>query len=457
MDTIAAVSTPIGRGALGIIRISGQRAEEIAMKVFKGGKASTAPGYMSHRLYHGYLIHPETKNTIDEIMMTIMRKPHSYTGEDTVELTCHGGGFILQTALEAILGLGIRVAQPGEFTRRAFRNGKMDLLQAEAVVDMINAETDQALNLAREIQSGDLSRFVHEIKDDLIGLITLIEADIDFPEEDTTEVSKGVILEGIAPIKESMDSVLSTFKYGRILRDGATVVIAGPPNVGKSTLMNALVGSNRAIVNPSPGTTRDYIEEQIQIDGLMIKLVDTAGLGMSLNDVELEGMSRTQERMGQADLILYVMDVSTPLIPVDLEAISNIQGRQILIAINKVDLRRALDVMSVRDTAGDIGIVEISALKGEGLNLLRETLRENLIDLQGDMPSRIITRFRHYQAFEGARRSIDEVERGLSNGVSVEFLAMELKEALRSLKELIGEVTSEDILNGIFSEFCIGK
>jgi tRNA modification GTPase len=454
-DTIAAISTPIGEGGIGIVRISGGAAEEIAGNIFSGtGKQSG--GMQSHRFYYGEIIDPESGDVLDEAMVVIMRSPRSYTREDVVEIQCHGGYLLVRKVLELVIRCGARCAEPGEFTRRAFLNGRIDLLQAEAVIEVIRGKTETALALAQHQREGHLSKRISRIKEGILTSLAFIEAYLDFPEDDIElpdcRQIETSIRESLARIEELLDG----FSEGKVLREGVSVLIAGKPNVGKSSLLNTLLREKRAIVTSVPGTTRDIIEEVVNIKGLPVKLLDTAGIRDSEDEIEMEGMRLTLEKIPLADLILFVVDASRPFDNEDMLIKEAVCGHPFLLVLNKSDL--PVEAV-VPDELGSAGAISISARSGEGIERLREAIF-SLFIRSGARDGRDFTalsQVRHRDALERARCRLESFLQSFPAETAIEFVALELRDALHALGEVTGETTPDDILDQIFSRFCIGK
>ncbi len=448
-DTIAAISTPLGEGGIGIVRISGPRALEIADKLFKGkAKPSLSPTYTVH---YGHIVHQG--ETLDEVIITVMRQPKSYTREDVVEINCHGGIVPLRKVLEAVLNSGARMAKPGEFTLRAFLNGRIDLAQAEAVLDIIRAKSELSLKIASSQLAGNLSRSIRGIEENLLHLIASLEASLDFPEEEIEIVSQPEILNGIKDIRAAIASLLKKESTGRVIREGALVSIVGKPNVGKSTLLNQLLGKERAIVTEVPGTTRDALEEWISLEGVPFRLVDTAGIREVKETVEKEGVKRSEEYLESADIVLLVLDISRPLNEEDKRILEKSKDKNRLLVINKIDLQRKWDPSILPPEK-----VEISALQGKGIEELQKKMRGKI--LQGEILQSegiLVTNLRHIELLKNALSQIEKAEEAANSGLSGEFISRDLQKALSSLKSILGEEVGEEVLDNIFSRFCIGK
>ncbi|MBI2354283.1 MAG: tRNA uridine-5-carboxymethylaminomethyl(34) synthesis GTPase MnmE [Deltaproteobacteria bacterium] len=452
-DTIAAVSTPPGNGGIGIVRVSGAQAAAIADTIFKPVNSG---GLISHRFYFGAIRDPRTGETVDEAMAVLMRAPRSYTREDVLELHCHGGMLVLERVLALALACGVRLAEPGEFTRRAFLNGRIDLVQAEAVMDIIGARTEAALRLAQRQRAGALSQKISEARGFLLTALALVEAFIDFPEDDLGETDTASISCNVQKARGIIGALLAGFDGGRILREGISVLIIGKPNAGKSSLLNRLLNENRAIVTHIPGTTRDIIEESVNLGGLPVKLLDTAGIRHSDDMVELEGISRALEKIPQADLVLFVCDSSRPFEAEDRLILDALADSRVIVLLNKCDLPRLFDLPGVFDGMKQL---KISASSGEGIEALKEAVRTTFLH-ETDLDSRefvAISRARHREALVTAETALERFSTGLATGLLLELLALDLRDALTAVGSVTGQTTSDDVLDVIFSSFCIGK
>jgi tRNA modification GTPase len=456
-DTIAAIATPPGVGGIGIIRISGPKARDIARLLFRSTKK--ADGFKSHQLYHGDIVSPETGTIIDEVLISIMEKPHTYTGEDVLEINCHGGSVILQSVLAEVIKAGTRLAEPGEFTRRAFLNNLIDLSQAEAVADMIMAKTDRGLELAVSHLKGNLTERIETIRTSIIDVLAILETSIDFPDEEREPGHPSGIAEDTAAIVDELHKLASTYREGKIYRDGVNAVITGRPNVGKSSLLNRLLGEKRAIVTAIPGTTRDFIEEIISIRGMPVKLTDTAGIREPENIIEEEGIKLVWEKLAQADVVIIVLDGSEALTKEDMEIITRSQAKKFLLIINKADLSHAIDERELASLAPDMKPpIWISAKYGEGMPALRDAIHSLVLDRTDDWhPTQIVSNIRHKIAIEKTVDLLSKARENMLNGLSPEFSAFDVREALESLGEIAGKTVTEEVLDRIFSTFCIGK
>ncbi len=456
-DTIAAIATPPGTGGIGIIRASGPDAERIGRALFRPRNAPVA--FRSHRLYHGDILCPSTGRILDEVLVAFLRAPHSFSGEDTLEIHCHGGPLICEEVLQAVLRAGARPAGPGEFTRRAFLNGRIDLTQAEAVQEMISARTTRGLDLAIGHLGGGLSRAIGELRSSVLDILTLLEAEIDFQEEDEIDAApREGLLDQLRGITARIEELTASYGEGRIVRDGAKVVITGKANVGKSSLFNRLLGERRAIVTPHAGTTRDFIEESVNIRGIPVRFVDTAGIRESQDPIEREGIDLVWQQAAAADVVVIVLDGSSPFTAEDRSIVEANRGRNLVVAINKCDLTRVLDGGSLPDELSGRELLPISAKTGEGLDALRRAVHDAITRSAGECHSdTVLTNLRHRLALERAHTSLRTAEQGLSGGLSPEFVAFDLREALGTLGEVTGQTVTEEVLDRIFSTFCIGK
>lgn len=457
-DTIAAISTPIGEGGIGIVRLSGRDSFKIAEKIFRPAKTKTPDHRLqTHTIHYGHIINTDG-DLIDEVLVSFMKAPATYTREDIVEINCHGGIVPLRNVLELCLKEGARLAEPGEFTKRAFLNGRIDLTQAEAVIDIIRARTDRSLKTAMDQLRGGLSSKLNLIREGLINLIALIEAHIDFPEEEIDIPSKERIEDIVKGLLDEIEDLLKSSEAGKILREGISTAIIGRPNVGKSSLLNALLMEDRAIVTDVPGTTRDIIEEVVSIDGIPLKIVDTAGIREVKDLVEEEGVKRSLRALDSADLVLLVIDSSQDLKEEDRTLLEKVDTRLGIIVLNKIDLPMRIEEDYLRKIIGKKPLVKISATRMKGIEELRKAL-STLIFNGKTVPQEgaIVTKLRHKKALLDAKEDLKNFWDSLLRGESSEFLALDLREALDHIGEIVGTVTAEDILNRIFSEFCIGK
>ncbi|MBW1704241.1 MAG: tRNA uridine-5-carboxymethylaminomethyl(34) synthesis GTPase MnmE [Deltaproteobacteria bacterium] len=456
-DTITAIATPVGQAGIGIIRISGPLSYEIATKLFRPKRS--APDILSHRLYLGDLHDPSSGHMIDEVLLSFMKAPHSYTREDVIEINSHSGYLLLSKILKLILDQGARLARPGEFTLRAFLNGRIDLTQAEAVIDLINSQSEKGLHLAFQQIQGSFREKIENLRQKAIEILASAEVAIDFPEEETGIISRE---DGVALIEkglvEPVENLIQAHVRKRIWVDGINTVIVGRVNAGKSSLLNRLLNEQRAIVTPVPGTTRDIIESTITIEGLPLRLMDTAGFREVKDEVERIGVDLTEQKLAEADFLLVVIDRSRPLNRDDLNIIAQSQGKKGLIVINKIDLPDLMGIEAENEMFSSFPIVKISALTGQGLDDLRKAIVECLLEGDIDMtPSHAAANLRHRQALTDAARFFKSAGRSSGEDAPMEIVALELKSGLDALGEIIGETATEDILDSIFSRFCLGK
>ena len=454
-DTIAAIATPIGEGAVAIVRVSGPDAERIATSVFVRAEGKNGK-LVSHRLYHGRIRDPRSNKFLDEVLLAVMRKPRSYTGEDVVEVHCHGGAFVVRRVLERMLSQGARHAEPGEFTQRAFLNGRVDLAQAEAVLDLICARTEKGVEIAINHASGKLSQWVHDLREELLDILVQVEAAIDFPEEEIELLRQSELIGKIDSLRSKMGEAIATYDWGRLLLDGARVCICGRPNVGKSSLLNALLGEQRVIVTPFPGTTRDVIEEMINLKGLPVVLWDTAGIRMTEDQIENFGVELSLKYVDKADAAVVVLDGSVEMTEDDLRCLQATESKKRLIVINKSDLPQVINIVKLGQSMPNGKLIQISAKRETGLDNFRESLRDLLLNQEIELPI-VLTNLRHKAALVAASEALDSAVHSLRNNCAQEFVAVNLQETKERLEEIIGKMTSDDILEQVFSKFCIGK
>lgn len=452
-DTIAAVATPQGEGGIAIVRISGPDAEQIVGTLFcqNNGRNGTLK---SHALYHGRIRDPRSGAVLDEVLLTVMRKPRSYTGETVVEVQCHGGVFLVREILRLILSQGARHAEPGEFTKRAFLNGRIDLAQAEAVLDLIQARTQEGVSLAVKQAQGGISDWVDAMRNSLLDCIVQVEAAIDFPEEEIELLQRDQLTQKISKFGDEIRQIISTYEWGRLYREGARVCICGRPNVGKSSLLNTLVGEERVIVTPVPGTTRDVVEESLNLGGLSVVLWDTAGLRETEDQVERIGVDLSKRYIEKADLVMLVLDGSKELTADDESLLRKID-KKMMVVLNKDDLPRNLNRKALEAFHTD-GIYSVSAKLGSGIEALKNGLRDMLLGVNAESPI-VITNLRHKSALIRCENALNNVQKSLCENQPAEFVAVDLNDAKEALEEIIGKVDNEDILERIFSQFCIGK
>jgi tRNA modification GTPase len=457
VDTIAAIATPLGEGGIAMIRLSGPRALAIAGAAFRPlGKSSLAPAAApTHTIHYGHIL--RAGRVIDDVLLSVMRAPRTFTREDVVEITCHGGLLTAKLVLDAILEQGARLAEPGEFTRRAFLNGRIDLAQAEAVADLIHARTDLAVAAAREQLAGHLSQRINLLRDDLMKILAHVEAHIDFPDEDIAPETRAQLIRRLEDGAAFMDGLLRTANEGQILRRGIRAAIVGRPNAGKSSLLNQLLGHDRAIVSPIAGTTRDTIEETANIRGLPVVFIDTAGLREGRDEIEVEGIRRSRESLAKAELILHVLDASEPLTSADENYLAEFAGKNRILVLNKSDLPTKL-LLPPGTSSLQLATCNVCSLSGQGMEALKDAIK-NLVwagRIEAGM-LQVMINSRHQEALGRARAATLQTIEALRADASLELVALDLRIAVNAVGEIVGKTTTEDLLDSIFSQFCIGK
>ncbi|MDO8747550.1 MAG: tRNA uridine-5-carboxymethylaminomethyl(34) synthesis GTPase MnmE [Candidatus Omnitrophota bacterium] len=460
-DTIAAIATPLGQGGIGIVRLSGKKALAIADEIFTAKDGVKPSRYKSHTVHYGWIVEKakvksQKEKIVDEVLLTVMRAPRSYTKEDIVEISCHGGIVVLREILDLVLAKGARAAQRGEFTKRAFLNGRIDLSRAEAVLDVINAKTRYALESSISQLRGSLSKEVHQLKDKLIEVSALLEANINFPEEEITPANLEKVNSDVAFIKNEVDKLLDSAVHGKILREGLSAVILGRANTGKSSLLNALLKEERVIVSPVAGTTRDAVEEILDIRGIPLKIADTAGIIEPKDLIEQEALKRTRRYFDKADLVLLVFDSSSRLTPEDRLLIKKARAKTTIAVLNKCDLKPRIEEAEIKIHFDRL--VKISSLKRKGLKELEEKIVQSVWEGKLEASDElIISNARHIQALKKAKEALARARDSLKDKLSIEFIAEDLRLTQESLGLIIGASAGEDILDKIFSQFCIGK
>lgn len=457
-DTIAAISTPLGEGGIGIVRLSGDKAIEIASRAFESPKEAKLSRQKTWTTNYGFVVWPKTTRRIDEALFTVMRAPATYTREDVVEINCHSGIRALCETLEAVLEAGARLAEPGEFTKRAFLNGRIDLAQAEAVIDIVKSKTEAGLGVALNQLEGGLSADLKQIKKDLLEMAAHLETAVDFSDEDVETLPRRQLMVKTKHSLKMVKELLETSASGKIFREGIRTAIIGKPNVGKSSLLNALLREQRAIVTAVPGTTRDVIEETIDVEGISLRLQDTAGIRHPKNEVEKIGVELSKKSFREADLVIFVVDRNRPLDKEDLAIAKELKGRKTLLVFNKGDLPPKMETKKAAKKLETTSAVEVSAIKGKGLSKLRkEVARLVFAGHVYSLGETLVTNVRHQRLLEETRRSLEEVLEALKKGLPEEVISTVLKEGLDNINSILGETASGELLDEIFSQFCIGK
>ena len=455
-DTIAAIATAPGEGGIGIIRLSGHKSLDVAEEIFCSMSGKKISEYPARTLIYGNIMDGEKK--IDEVLIAFMKGPNSYTAEDVIEINCHGGFISVKRILELVLSKDVRIAEPGEFTKRAFLNGRIDLSQAEAVIDVINAKTDKAHEVAENQLEGSLSKKIKDFREKVTRLIAQVEVAIDYPEEDIEFIAYSTLESDTKELQKEIKNLYETSESGKIFREGLKTVIVGKPNVGKSSLLNRILGENRAIVTDIPGTTRDVIEEFVNIKGIPLKIVDTAGIRDTEDVVEKIGVEKSRASFDSADLIIMVADSSNGLSDEDMEILEMIKGKEAIVLLNKIDLDRNIDEEKIKEYVKEENIINISALKNEGIEKIHSKI-ESMV-YRGDIKSSsnvIITNSRHKDAIYKAMKSIDDAVKAIDNKMPLDFVEVDLKNVWDYLGYINGDTVTEDLLDNIFHNFCIGK
>lgn len=455
-DTIAAVATAYGEGGIGIIRISGENSLDILKDIFRQG--SGAEEIISRRMTYGKIVDAENEEIIDEVLAVYMKGPKTYTAEDVVEINCHGSIVSLRKTLALVLRKGARLAEPGEFTKRAFLNGRLDLSQAEAVIDIVKARTDSSYNTAISQLEGELSVKISEIRNKLLDVLVDITVNIDYPDEDIEEITYDKLKKNLTLIGDMIEKLLSTASTGRMIREGIRVAIAGKPNVGKSSLMNSLLRESRAIVTDIPGTTRDTIEEAVSIRGLPVYLIDTAGIRETCDKVEIMGIKRSREAFEKADLVIFIIDGSSELSEEDKDIAYEIRRKKSLVVINKNDLKVIVNKEDILKLMPEAEIAEASFIKGEGTEKIEDFIEEFVYDGKVfQKESMLVNNVRHTELLKKGRDSLNDALSMVDSGEALDFIEVDVKNAYEYLGEIIGETVSDDIINEVFSRFCLGK
>ena len=454
-DTIAAIATPFGEGGIGIIRISGENAEGVLNNVFVPLNASSLE---NRKLTYGHIIDPEDGHIVDEVLCSYMKGPKTYTAEDVVEINCHGGIVALRKTLELVLAHGSRLAEKGEFTKRAFLNGRLDLSQAEAVIDVVRAKADKTFDVAIGQLEGVLSKRIREIRQELVDILVDLTVNIDYPDEDIEQMTYEKLAESLADTKGEIDALLRSASTGRIINEGLRVAIIGKPNVGKSSLMNCLLKESRAIVTEIPGTTRDTIEESLNIKGIPVVLIDTAGIRDTDDRIESIGIERSKESFNQADLVIFVVDASSDLDEPDREIMENINTSKTIIVLNKTDLNIKINADEIKKQLPGAEVIETSMVDWKGIDNIENSIVDRVYGgdvSQGD--SLMVTNVRHKNLLEVSQHSLGDALSMTKKSEPLEIIEIDVNSAYESLGEIIGETVNDDILNEVFSRFCLGK
>lgn len=458
-DTIAAISTPMGEGAIAIVRLSGSDAIPIAEQLFAAKSKKPLAESASHTMHYGNLVDPEEGRTVEEVMVSVMRAPKTFTREDIVEINCHGGLVSVNRVLELALDYGARLAEPGEFTKRAFLNGRIDLSQAEAVMDLIRSKTDRAMNVAMNQMEGRLSNLIQQLRQTLLETVAHVEVNIDYPEYDAEEMTHALLLEKTTHVRGEIERLIATARQGKILREGLSTVIIGRPNVGKSSLLNSLVQESKAIVTDVPGTTRDVLEEYVNIRGVPLRLVDTAGIRETEDMVERIGVERSRQRLQEADLILLLLNYNEPLTEEDIKLLEAARDMDAIVVVNKTDLERHLSLQRVRELAGGkIPVITTSLLRDEGIDELEQAIADMFFT--GEVEAQDMTyvsNSRHVALLREAKTTIDEAISAIEAGMPIDMAQIDITRTWELLGEIVGDTVSESLIDQLFSQFCLGK
>lgn len=456
-DTITSISTPMGEGAIGIVRLSGPQAIEIGDILYKGKKKLSE--VETHTINYGHIIDPETNETVEEVMVSVLRAPKTFTREDIIEINCHGGILTINRILELTLTYGARMAEPGEYTKRAFLNGRIDLSQAEAVMDFIRSKTDRASKVAMNQIEGRLSDLIKKQRQSILEILAQVEVNIDYPEyDDVEDATTDFLLEQSKRIKEEINQLLETGAQGKIMREGLSTVIVGRPNVGKSSMLNNLIQDNKAIVTEVAGTTRDVLEEYVNVRGVPLRLVDTAGIRDTEDIVEKIGVERSRKALSEADLILFVLNNNEPLTEDDQTLFEVIKNEDVIVIINKTDLEQRLDVSELREMIGDMPLIQTSMLKQEGIDELEIQIKD--LFFGGEVQNQDMTyvsNSRHISLLKQARQSIQDAIDAAESGIPMDMVQIDLTRTWEILGEIIGESASDELIDQLFSQFCLGK
>ena len=456
-DTITSISTPMGEGAIGIVRLSGPEAVEIGDKLYKGKKK--LKDVPSHTINYGHIIDPETDEVVEEVMISVLRAPKTFTREDIIEINCHGGILTINRILELTMTHGARMAEPGEYTKRAFLNGRIDLSQAEAVMDFIRSKTDRASKVAMNQIEGRLSDLIKQQRQSILEILAQVEVNIDYPEyDDVEDATTEFLLAQSKKIKNEIDQLLETGTQGKIMREGLSTVIVGKPNVGKSSMLNNLIQDNKAIVTEVAGTTRDVLEEYVNVRGVPLRLVDTAGIRDTEDIVEKIGVERSRKALSEADLILFVLNNNEPLTEEDRTLYEVIKNEDAIVIVNKTDLERRLDIEEVKTMIGDTPLIQTSMLKQEGVDELELQIKD--LFFGGEVQNQDMTyvsNSRHISLLKQARQTIQDAIDAAEAGIPMDMVQIDLTRTWEILGEIIGESASDELINQLFSQFCLGK
>ncbi|HDD4397445.1 TPA: tRNA uridine-5-carboxymethylaminomethyl(34) synthesis GTPase MnmE [Staphylococcus aureus] len=457
LDTITSISTPMGEGAIGIVRLSGPQAVEIADILYKGKHLlNDVP---SHTINYGHIIDPESKEVVEEVMVSVLRAPKTFTREDIIEINCHGGILTINRVLELTMTYGARMAEPGEFTKRAFLNGRIDLSQAEAVMDFIRSKTDRASKVAMNQIEGRLSDLIKKQRQSILEILAQVEVNIDYPEyDDVEDATTEFLLEQSKEIKQEINRLLDTGAQGKIMREGLSTVIVGKPNVGKSSMLNNLIQDNKAIVTEVAGTTRDVLEEYVNVRGVPLRLVDTAGIRETEDIVEKIGVERSRKALSQADLILFVLNNNEALTQEDYTLYEVVKNEDVIVIVNKMDLEQNIDINEVKDMIGDTPLIQTSMLKQEGIDELEIQIRDFFFG--GEVQNQDMTyvsNSRHISLLKQARQTIQDAIDAAESGVPMDMVQIDLTRTWEILGEIIGETASDELIDQLFSQFCLGK
>lgn len=457
-DTIAAISTPPGEGAISIVRLSGDEAIVIADKVYKSGEKRLQQ-VPTHTIHYGHIVDPKSNELVDEVMVSIMRAPKTFTREDVVEINCHGGIVVVNQLLQLILREGARLAEPGEFTKRAFLNGRVDLSQAEAVMDLIRAKTDRAMNVAVKQLDGNLSSLIRQLRQDILETLAQVEVNIDYPEyDDVEELTTQLLLERAMQIRHQIHCLLQTAKQGKILREGLSTAIVGKPNVGKSSLLNHLLQEDKAIVTDIAGTTRDVIEEYVNVRGVPLKLIDTAGIRETDDVVEKIGVERSLKALSEADLLLLVLNQNERLTEEDIELLQTTKGMKRIIILNKMDLPSKIIQEEIPELSTDEIILSVSVLTNAGMDKLEQAIAQLFFDGKTtEKDATYVSNSRHISLLEKAESSLQEVVFGIESGMPVDLIQIDMTRCWDYLGEIVGDSVQDELITQLFSQFCLGK